>query len=111
MAMLGVLETLGIAHGRPFEPDARMKKILTEAAEVGRAMAAVEGVGSVHDLHIWTLSSGSIALSAHLVVRSLARWPQVLEEEQRLLDERFGIGHVTLQPEAAMEVVVPMPKP
>jgi hypothetical protein len=39
MAMLGMLETLGIAHGRPFEPDARMQKILTEAAEVGRAMA------------------------------------------------------------------------
>jgi len=39
MAMLGMLETLGIAHGQPFEPEARMKKILTEAAEVGRAMA------------------------------------------------------------------------
>ncbi|MBC2710435.1 MAG: DUF1254 domain-containing protein [Desulfosarcina sp.] len=39
MAMLGMLETLGIAHGRPFKPDARMKKILTQAAEVGRAMA------------------------------------------------------------------------
>jgi hypothetical protein len=39
MAMLGVLETLGIAHGRPFEPDERMKKILTEGATVGRAMA------------------------------------------------------------------------
>ena len=39
MAMLGVLETLGIAHGRPFEPDERMKAILTEGATVGRAMA------------------------------------------------------------------------
>lgn len=39
MAMLGMLETLGIAHGRLFEPDARMKEIFTEAAEVGRAMA------------------------------------------------------------------------
>jgi len=39
MAMLGMLETLGIAHGQPFEPDARMKAILTEAATVGRAMA------------------------------------------------------------------------
>ncbi|MFC1765047.1 DUF1254 domain-containing protein [Planctomycetota bacterium] len=39
MAMLGMLESLGIAHGREFKPDARMKQILTEAAEVGRAMA------------------------------------------------------------------------
>jgi hypothetical protein len=39
MAMLGVLQTLGITHGQPFEPDPRMKAILTEAATVGRAMA------------------------------------------------------------------------
>jgi hypothetical protein len=39
MAMLGMLETLGIAHGRPFEPDQRLRAILTQAAEVGRAMA------------------------------------------------------------------------
>ncbi|MEZ4598959.1 MAG: DUF1254 domain-containing protein [Syntrophotaleaceae bacterium] len=39
MAMLGVLESLGIVHGRPFEPNERMKKILTEGATVGRAMA------------------------------------------------------------------------
>ncbi|MHC4757714.1 MAG: DUF1254 domain-containing protein [Planctomycetota bacterium] len=39
MAMLGMLETLGIAHGLDFKPDKRMKEILTEAAEVGRAMA------------------------------------------------------------------------
>jgi len=39
MAMLGMLETLGIVHGQPFEPDERMKAILTEGATVGRAMA------------------------------------------------------------------------
>jgi len=39
MAMLGMMETLGIAHGEPFEPDERMKKILTQGAIVGRAMA------------------------------------------------------------------------
>jgi len=39
MAMLGVLETIGIAHGRPFDPDQRLRAILTQAAEVGRAMA------------------------------------------------------------------------
>ncbi|MDF7822699.1 DUF1254 domain-containing protein [Pontiellaceae bacterium B12227] len=41
MAMLGLLETLGIAHGREFNPDKRMKRILTEAAKKGRAMAEV----------------------------------------------------------------------
>ena len=79
--------------------------------EVGRSMAAVQGVGSVHDLHIWTLSSGTVALSAHVVVHDLVGWPEVLQEQQRLLEQRFGITHVTLQPEAAVEVVVPMPRP
>ena len=37
--MLGMLETLGIAHGKPFEPDERMRQILTQAAKLGRAMA------------------------------------------------------------------------
>ncbi len=41
MAMLGMLETLGIAHDRPFEPDGRMRQILTDAAVTGRAMAKV----------------------------------------------------------------------
>lgn len=39
MSMLGILESIGIVHGRPFEPDERMQTILTEAAKVGRAMA------------------------------------------------------------------------
>ena len=39
MAMLGMLETLGIVHGKPFEPDERMKEILSEGAAMGRAMA------------------------------------------------------------------------
>ena len=41
MAMLGMLETLGIAHGREFKPDERMRGILTEAAKMGRAMAEI----------------------------------------------------------------------
>jgi cobalt-zinc-cadmium efflux system protein len=67
--------------------------------EVGHAMAAVEGVRSVHDLHIWSLDSRHPSLSAHLVLSEPARWPAVLDAERRLLADRFGIAHVTLQPE------------
>ena len=67
--------------------------------EVGRAMAAVEGVRSVHDLHIWSLDSRRIALSAHIVLAEAGRWPAVLEAERSLLQHRFGIEHATLQPE------------
>lgn len=66
---------------------------------VGRALAEVPGVTSVHDLHIWTLSSGVLALSAHVVMGDLLAWPKVLSDMRALLAERFHIGHVTLQPE------------
>jgi cobalt-zinc-cadmium efflux system protein len=80
---------------------------------VGMAMAVQDGVASVHDLHIWTLSGSRVALSAHVVVRDLARWDRTLHELQHLLRERFGIEHVTLQPETspASEVRVPVPDP
>lgn len=67
--------------------------------EVGRAMAAVDAVSSVHDLHIWSLASGRIALSAHVVVNHATAWPAVLEAQKRLLAERYHIEHITLQPE------------
>jgi cobalt-zinc-cadmium efflux system protein len=77
-------------------------------AQVGKAMAGVEGVRSVHDLHIWTLSSGMVALSAHVLVDDLLGWPRVLAAVRHLLHERFGIDHVTLQPEPSAQVIRPM---
>ncbi len=69
--------------------------------EVGRTMAAVAGVRSVHDLHIWSLDSRRTALSAHVVLADAQHWSAILEAERTLLHERFGIDHVTLQPELA----------
>ncbi len=66
--------------------------------QVARALASVAGVASVHDLHIWTLSSRRVALSAHLIVESLAQWPTILASARHALAE-LGISHVTLQPE------------
>jgi cobalt-zinc-cadmium efflux system protein len=67
---------------------------------VGRDLAALPGVLRVHDLHVWTLSSGTPALSAHLEIRNLADWPDILAAARQTLDTRHGIHHVTLQPEA-----------
>ena len=78
---------------------------------VGQAMAAHESVDSVHDLHIWTLSGSRVALSAHVVVRDLSRWERTLHELQALLRERFGIEHVTLQPEPPTVARVSVPDP
>jgi len=73
---------------------------------IGGEMARVEGVLSVHDLHVWTLSGSRTALSAHVVVRSLGQWERTLVELQRRLHERFGIDHVTLQPETGTRPLV-----
>mgnify|MGYP001596099662 CR=1 FL=1 len=65
---------------------------------VGRSLAALPGVISVHDLHIWTPASGAPALSAHVVVEDLGSWMKTLEVLRALLSSRYGIDHVTLQP-------------
>jgi cobalt-zinc-cadmium efflux system protein len=70
-----------------------------ELAAIGRDLAAVPGVTAVHDLHVWSLAPGSVALSAHLEVEDLQRWPGVLAEAAGMLRARYGIGHATLQPE------------
>ncbi len=70
---------------------------------VGQLIAGIAGVRSVHDLHIWTLASGRIALSAHLEVHDLNVWPKILEATQIMLHQQFDIDHVTLQPEVQRE--------
>lgn len=67
---------------------------------VGHDLAVLPGVKRVHDLHVWTLSSGTLALSAHLEVHDLSEWPALLACARQTLDTRHGIRHVTLQPEA-----------
>ena len=70
-----------------------------DAREVGRRMAEAEGVVEVHDLHIWTITSGFPALSAHvLVARGDDCHARRLELEQMLAGE-FGLEHTTLQVE------------
>lgn len=68
--------------------------------QVGSDLEAIDGVVSVHDLHVWTLSSGQIALSAHMDVHYLSDWPVILSSARAVMKTRHGIGHVTLQPEA-----------
>ncbi|MDQ2069581.1 cation diffusion facilitator family transporter [Natronospira bacteriovora] len=73
-----------------------------DVEEVGQAMATVDGVESVHDLHIWALSSTQTALSAHVLLRDINDWPGVHWALERQLRETFGIEHATLQPERAI---------
>ena len=59
-------------------------------------LAAIDGVHSVHDLHVWSVTSGLVAMSAHAVVPDVSRQQRALEDMHRAMRE-FGIGHVTVQ--------------
>ena len=61
------------------------------------AMAGVPGACRVHDLHVWTLTTGRHALAAHVVVDAGADGDAVLEAMRGLLAERFAVHHVTIQ--------------
>jgi cobalt-zinc-cadmium efflux system protein len=69
----------------------------TDVSAIGGAMAAQDDVVEVHDLHVWTVTSGFPALSAHVVVRAQCDRDLVLRRIERMLRERFGITHTTLQ--------------
>lgn len=73
--------------------------------EIGRAIASVPGVASVHDLHIWSVAPDKPMLSAHVLVKDLKCWDSVLADARGLLHERYGIEHVTLQPEPVEHVI------
>jgi cobalt-zinc-cadmium efflux system protein len=64
---------------------------------VGRALAAQPGVIEVHDLHVWEVTSGFPALAAHVLVAPGDDCHGIRRELERLLEERFDIGHTTLQ--------------
>ena len=70
-----------------------------DAREVGRRMAAAEGVVEVHDLHIWTITSGFPALSAHVLVERGDDCHARRLELERMLADEFGLEHTTLQVE------------
>ncbi len=65
---------------------------------VHEQLASLPGVSSVHDLHVWTLTNGVVAMSGHLVVREPADNQRVLEAAQERL-RALGIHHVTVQME------------
>lgn len=71
-------------------------------AEVEASLLRVEGVASVHDLHVWTITSGIYALSVHVVLAEGLAPPvvdTVVERAAASVKEKFGIGHSTIQVE------------
>jgi cobalt-zinc-cadmium efflux system protein len=74
-----------------------------DATEIGRRLAGAPGVVEVHDLHVWTITSGFTALSAHVLVRPGEDCHGRRRELEHLLHDEFGIEHTTLQVDHAAE--------
>jgi cobalt-zinc-cadmium efflux system protein len=94
--MLGAAFTLLRESGRIFLEGAPSSAL---PADVGEAIAGLDGVVETHDLHVWTVTSGFPALSAHVLVRRDADCHQIRLELESMLRERFGVEHSTLQVE------------
>jgi cobalt-zinc-cadmium efflux system protein len=84
----------------------RTGRVLLEAApegmrpeDVARAISSHPGVTSLHDLHVWEISSGFPSLSAHVLVARDEDCHRVRRELETLLHERFGLDHTTIQVE------------
>ncbi|CAN5755225.1 CDF family zinc transporter CzcD [soil metagenome] len=78
-----------------------------DVAEVRNTITAVDGVTGVHDLHIWTVTSGLVSLSGHVEVDGVREWGDVLLNLNDELRDHFGINHVTLQPEPSNDHTAP----
>ena len=74
-----------------------------DVAAIGRAMVGVAGVQEVHDLHVWEVTSGFPALSAHVLVDAQADCHEARRELAAALRERFAIEHTTLQVDHARQ--------
>ena len=72
-----------------------------DPSDLGGALAAVEGVGEVHDLHLWLIGPGEPAVSAHVLVRPSFDCHEVSARLRSLLAETYGVEHVTLQADHA----------
>ncbi len=74
--------------------------------EITGALKQLDGIVDVHDLHVWTISTGMNALSGHVVVRDqmLSQSSRILQDINGMLAERFNITHTTIQLENEREI-------
>lgn len=72
-----------------------------DVTRLERRLAEIPGVGAVHDLHVWTITSGLDAMSGHLAVSEPGDAARVLRQARQLLAEEFKVDHVTIQIEDA----------
>ncbi|MDY6911250.1 MAG: cation diffusion facilitator family transporter [Chloroflexota bacterium] len=99
--IIGILILRG-AIGLVLESSSILLEAVPRHLDVSRMtneMKIIDGLRDVHDVHVWTITSGVYALSAHLLIEDqmVSRSNQIIEEVNHLLRHEFGIGHSTLQ--------------
>lgn len=75
--------------------------VTVDAAELKRELLAIEGVRDVHDLHIWTITSGRDSLSCHMLIDDGADSQSILQQAVDRIEQKFQIQHTTIQVETS----------
>ncbi|CAN7739682.1 cation diffusion facilitator family transporter [Neorhizobium sp. LjRoot104] len=60
-------------------------------------LISIPGVDAIHDLHVWTITSGVDAMSCHVVVNDMSEARTILSRARAIMEEKFGLSHVTIQ--------------
>lgn len=71
--------------------------------KVAQTIMCFNGIRAMHDIHIWTLSSGIIVLSAHVNITDITSWDNILLGLKSVLKQQYQIDHITIQPEIYIE--------
>ena len=103
LASLGIAGLLVLSGGRLLRDSVSVLMLATPANVDGEAvrsgLLSLPGVIGIHDLHIWTINSGFVSLTCHADIEADTQTDALLRSATQLLRERFGIRHVTIQPE------------
>ncbi|MXX86273.1 MAG: cation transporter [Acidobacteria bacterium] len=103
LASLGIAGLLAVSGGRLLRDSVSVLMLATPAnvdsEAVRSGLLSLPGVIGIHDLHIWTVNSGFVSLTCHADIEADTSTDALLRSATQLLRERFGIRHVTIQPE------------
>lgn len=75
-----------------------------DSNKVKDAIKSIKGVQNVHDLHIWTLTTGTTILTAHVVIIDYSLWPELINDVRIIVENNFGIKHSTIQIETPDQI-------
>ena len=76
-----------------------------DSAEVEQTIKNINGVQTIHDLHIWNLTTGMPLLTVHVIVTDCNLWPKIIDDLRTVIQKDFGITHTTIQVETLNQTI------